>query len=133
MEWKAETSASVCNPNRKNPCGICVWGMEAGAAVSKHTPGKWWAEVNGYGGFDIKATAPEGHEMVLCQRSSWPGRDLESIANGYLIAAAPDLLEALEAILKTMRHPDGRWYSMKAHEEDARDKAIAAIAKAVGK
>jgi hypothetical protein len=58
---------------------------------TKHTRGPWFADTHGSGAFAIKG--PDG--AVLCTRNAWPGYATESIANGLLIAAAPDLLEAL--------------------------------------
>jgi hypothetical protein len=61
---------------------------------TKHTRGPWFADTHGSGAFAIKG--PDG--AVLCTRNAWPGYATESIANGLLIAAAPDLLEALSEL-----------------------------------
>jgi hypothetical protein len=96
---------------------------------SKHTPGPWIADSAGYGGwrFDggyngVIRTLDGFH--VFAGPSSFlalRGRDAaEADANARLIAAAPELLEALQ-------------YVMSAHGEqlhDAFDAAEKAIAKA---
>lgn len=69
----------------------------------KHTPGPWSSSVNGFGfvkveahGFDtydgsvIVSTMCSGHHI---------GYDVEK-ANARLIAAAPDMLDALKAMVK---------------------------------
>jgi hypothetical protein len=62
--------------------------------MSTFTPAPWFADTHGSGAFVIKG--PDG--AVLCTRNAWPGYATESIANGLLIAAAPDLLEALSEL-----------------------------------
>ena len=70
---------------------------------TKHTPGPWRVEgwTNEHhelldGGFEIVATDGRYH-LVVVQRAPWPARIVESNANARLIAAAPDLLEAVRA------------------------------------
>jgi hypothetical protein len=63
--------------------------------TSKHTTGPWKCD-----GLDIMAYAedPFGHTIAYIQ-PSLPQFQAEVIANARLIAAAPDLLEALEGLL----------------------------------
>ncbi len=79
--------------------------------MSKHTPGPW-IEVGRY-------IETDGH--ILCEMFSARTRD-ERDANQRLIAAAPELLEALKLAQSIIGHP-----------EDAHSKLIsAAIDKAEG-
>ncbi len=92
--------------------------------MSKHTPGPWIFEER-VAGFDI--LAPESVYYV----AEYLGVDcgvIDNIADACLIAAAPELLEALEEIVKEYcENPDNgrtlRW---------AIDGAKEAIAKAKG-
>lgn len=66
---------------------------------SKHTPGKW--VVQSYGSGIIYITSNE--EVIANVSSLLDGKNneqklVEQIANAKLIAAAPDLLAALEAV-----------------------------------
>jgi hypothetical protein len=61
------------------------------AKVSTHTPGPWKAEPNG----NIIAS----NLWVLASIDRFPSPDVNSKANAELIAAAPELLEALERSL----------------------------------
>lgn len=67
---------------------------------AKHTPGPWYCHPNGYGAYRIK-TGQDDTSPTLCSRNYWDSSDSraeESAANGRLIAAAPDLLEACMAL-----------------------------------
>jgi hypothetical protein len=91
--------------------------------MSKHTPGPW--VVNGFGGdFIVLARLPRG---VAISAKNPPGRG-DEIADARLIAAAPDLLEALKEC-------SGRLKIHMKHTEDlmADMKAQKAIARAEGK
>ena len=81
--------------------------------TGKYTQGQWTNNHHG---------AIEAGDRVICRVLDGYTKDAikESIANANLIAAAPDLLEALEDILA---NPDSRYHQ---------DKARAAIAKAKG-
>jgi hypothetical protein len=60
-----------------------------------HTPGPWQLWHDDEGAFVLRS--PDD-EKVICKRDlGLPDRD-EGIANAHLIAAAPDLLEALRAM-----------------------------------
>lgn len=82
---------------------------------AKHTPGPWFAEED-----------EEGNWRVADEDGAWVARSLswarEEEADAYLIAAAPDLLEALERMVSLFLRQN-------AHDVAG---ARAAIAKAKG-
>jgi hypothetical protein len=89
--------------------------------MSKHTPGPWsvddphqiWAE-------------SAGEYVAITRVEDWDTIPREQAeANARLIAAAPELLEALKAMLTN-------WEEAPAYGSDAAAKARAAIAKATG-
>ena len=89
--------------------------------MSKHTPGPWIFEERKTA-FDI--LAPESVYYV----AEYLGVDcgvIDNMADARLIAAAPDLLEALENLLKVHEGEGGTQYN-------SADMARAAIAKAKG-
>lgn len=98
----------------------------------KHTPGPWGLERQEYAvvithqGGSIAATYPE--DMM--------GRKHDALANGHLIAAAPDLLVALQSLASNAERIERDSYSLQGHEhfdpETALEYARAAIAKATG-
>ncbi len=59
---------------------------------NKHTPGPWYAEVDDDGEFFIMTAGPR----YICCGGSVHARMNENKANAPLIAAAPELLEALK-------------------------------------
>lgn len=87
---------------------------------TQHTPGPWVMFANSLG---VGVTAKGSADVARCNGFYEPNRKRdEEIANARLIAAAPDLLEALQ-------------YVMSAHGEqltDAFEQAQRAIAKATG-
>lgn len=88
---------------------------------TKHTPGPWKAE----GWESLVVNCAEGYTLTLA--AGREGAGLEELkANAALIAAAPDLLAALEDIVKLADNTD--FYLPLNWLEDAR----AAIAKAEG-
>lgn len=97
-----------------------------------HTPGPWFAEQPGISGVNVSAEK-SGVGIAWCGTNSIFGREshvistAEARANACLIATAPELLEALEELIKAINfvHPE-------AHEAvaAAEQKARAAIAKA---
>ncbi len=98
--------------------------------MSKHTPGPWlttestehWGRVN----VTVQA-AFTANEIA----TAWQGTTDVNRANARLIAAAPDLLEALNQVMSWIDN----WSPEFAYEEEwpaDRDKARAAIAKATG-
>lgn len=103
--------------------------------MSKHTPGPWKAE--GYKGLVVNG--PDGVTLACAPG----GKNIEeTIANAHLIAAAPDLLAALKAVVDNVDRGDSilRWsphyVSENALDTDDfgnLDSARAAIARAEGR
>jgi len=89
--------------------------------MSKHTPGPWRYEEFGPNVI-IKATK---NPMLSVVHSLYQESREQTEANAHLIAAAPELLEALENLLKVHEGEGGTQYH-------AGDMARAAIAKAKG-
>ena len=93
----------------------------------KGTPGPWEVEDNGYF-YDINAV--RGTVGNVCSSASWFDNDEHrgpvAMANAHLIAAAPELLEALTSTLDEI----GFWLSQQKPE--LRDKLVSAVAKALG-
>ena len=95
---------------------------------AQHTPGPWWEEDSGVrdrGGY-ICHTRPATH--YLGQDERFEKETLERAANKKLIAAAPELLEALQGLLV---HPNGGTYRYGANSKEVKA-ALAAITKATG-
>lgn len=92
---------------------------------TKHTPGPWTTEKNEHG-YWVGATNPTNkpvcdvHLFCIDNREPQVFSHDETLANARLIAAAPEMLEALQGVVG--RSPDD-WY----------EKVQAAIAKATGK
>jgi hypothetical protein len=93
----------------------------------KHTPGPWAAELGRDGSFLIEADRQgvTGGLLVLASRNEHPLLAEQMHANARLIAAAPDLLEALQEMYQAFN-----WGDMNQGETWAILKARAAIAKA---
>ena len=94
--------------------------------VTTYTPGpwRWWVTV---GGARIAGRPADGSKNFVCDVMP-PERAVSYEANARLIAAAPELLEALQAIL-----PDAVANHIGGPDTQARiDAARAAIAKATG-
>lgn len=93
--------------------------------MNKHTPGPW--EIKRHYDSCYKNISAQKHtelaRVVWCMEDE--DRSPECEANAYLIAAAPDLLEALQNLLKVHEGEGGT-------EHHAGDMARAAIAKAKG-
>lgn len=111
--------------------------------MSKHTPGPWSAELMKIGTIKRGTSAYvllDGDEYNIAMISSWksqPDTAAEAEANARLIAAAPELLEALEALLNADLYADGEGIHFiknadTADGERAVQMARAAIAKATG-
>lgn len=65
-----------------------------------HTAGPWYADEGTDGAFDICVdNNARGRFMVICSRGPHSNFPEETRANGRLIAAAPDLLEALKLVM----------------------------------
>ena len=90
--------------------------------TTKHTPGPWSVAETRHN-YDTVIRGPRGEPIALTLIAGYTKK--EGTANSALLAAAPDLLEALKwMVLRTEEggYPDGKCL------EDAR----AAIAKATG-
>lgn len=100
-------------------------------SAAKHTPGPWWATESGIrdrGGY-ICHTRPA--QRYLGQDERFEKETKERAANKQLIAAAPELLEALQAMLEAFGK-DGLGGEYDPGEVPAIDLALAATAKALG-
>jgi hypothetical protein len=109
--------------------------------MSKHTPGPWIvtpqinrvSHRNPLGGIRAVATAHVAWFVADDGSLHKSGRDSdaisenEAIANAALIAAAPELLEALKEVSEETRHRDYDW------TVDLAQRVRAAIARAEGK
>jgi 2-methylaconitate cis-trans-isomerase PrpF len=92
--------------------------------MSKHTPGPWNLYPNNASDWVVRKMFPDGqesHEIARCQS----GMD-----NARLIAAAPELLEALKMAVSALERSD--YIQMDGDSVDVIDVSRAAIAKAVG-
>lgn len=115
----------------------------------KHTPAPWVAlsrydtGINGISHKVIEIVAPQaenkkeydslGISVILLPNGEYSDEELnQAEANASLIAAAPELLEALEHLLRWNNMPAGSCAYPKAMEKEICDKALAAIAKARG-
>lgn len=91
---------------------------------AKHTPGPW---IN----MGTEICGPVNSGVIVARMPEWgvlaDGLDARA-ANARLIAAAPDLLQALEAWKKEARNPEVGGYVT----SETRQKIDAAIAKANG-
>jgi hypothetical protein len=84
----------------------------------KHTAAPWHQ-----GGYEVQ----DDKGALICNLSGWRGEQ-QTLANARLIAAAPDLLEALKAMLRSYEFLKPPHSPM----SDAQKKAQAAITKAEG-
>ena len=97
--------------------------------MSKHTPGPW----------RLNSWQITGNGATIADLRSWPNETLmirlEAEANARLIAAAPELLEALRGVMRWMpvypNAADGILGGRGAYDA-AVDRALEAIAKATG-
>jgi hypothetical protein len=62
--------------------------------MTQHTPGPWAAT-----GWEMREVSAHGHTIALCLGGNSAEAARMARANAALIAAAPDMLAALEAIL----------------------------------
>lgn len=100
--------------------------------MSKHTPGPWnyWSGYNPFDKIEAQVTAEDGDIVI----ASYNHLIQEGEANARLMAAAPDLLAALEAIFQDYKEladsgDAGFW---RLENTDCGKLAIEAIAKARG-
>ena len=100
----------------------------------KHTPGPWFikpiSNATVEGNLNIIQTgSPTGKGYHISYSTSWDDNEdtkLEAQANANLIAAAPDLLESLQALLNSWSNGSAEDFS------NSEKKARAAISKALG-
>lgn len=97
--------------------------------MTKHTPGPWKVE--------MKTMVMAGRRSICSAGGYSQNFDTEKVAaenqaNARLIAAAPDMLEALEAYIRVWGQPPVDRFSYDSAWEDAWKKARAAINKAKG-
>ena len=88
----------------------------------KHTPGPWTADTTKQ--YSRQARVEGGNGKLVCSVGNGENPDIvfdEWAANARLIAAAPDLLEALKAISRHIDSPD----NFDAHINKLCDEAIA--------
>lgn len=104
--------------------------------MSQHTPGPWeasaWSSVKGGElialGWSITAN---GHLLPLSACAAFDDDILEPQANARLIAAAPELLEALLALVDEYE-PNLKAFATDAPRKAKWMSALAALAKATG-
>lgn len=89
--------------------------------MSKHTPGPWKAVPTAFGPIDIVVS--DGRDIVTVYGGGTGNKE----ANARLIAAAPDMLEALK-----QAQTNFKTYDRFKVDVDAMRKIEAAIAKATG-
>jgi hypothetical protein len=104
---------------------------------AQHTPGPW--TVRSYPAYGYGITAEDSPQArhsfaVVHFADTQRGRTTERAkADARLIAAAPELLEALAALMKGSEYSgDGRWGRIVMPSDAAMTAARAAIAKATG-
>jgi hypothetical protein len=104
--------------------------------MSKHTPGPWATDEADHDApyQDIKIKAGKHRTVCTVWIDDAPVRDFnaEQAANARLIAAAPDLLEALTKLLDMHERCDAGFAPHVELRFAIRDMARAAIAKATG-
>lgn len=103
--------------------------------MSNYTAGPWLISETGPK-YSINAGnggASTRHIAMVSCFQQYEGDSRENIANAYLIAAAPELLEALYKLLAATVDEDLKYgITLTEAEEEARALALAAIAKTVG-
>lgn len=100
--------------------------------MAKHTPGPWKVESDGRGPYVVADGEPCRICTIECKSFKTNGGP-QDWADAHLIAAAPDLLAALEAIIKADDLDPRTWESICAASiayADAMTLAATAIAKA---
>lgn len=71
--------------------------------MNKHTPGPWHvSKVDRDWVVSALSTDAVDYSVAYCQPSGWHKKDLNHKANAHLIAAAPDLLEALKSVINAI-------------------------------
>ena len=96
------------------------------------TPGPWRQVWSTNGHFMIGIAGQDGVGVTDSRFNLWSGDDAEAKANAHLIAAAPDLAEALEKLLADYVALVGAARVIAPDEIDVVIAARAALAKARG-
>lgn len=103
-------------------------------SAPKFTPGPWRIERSNdgedwtRGAWDLVAGKGQDR-VVLASRAPWSKRAVESEANAHLVAAAPDMFEALARLVAAIYETTP---SFTPRLEQALDLAVDAAAKAIG-
>jgi hypothetical protein len=99
----------------------------------KHTPGPWEAVIDPQRSTWFLIAFADWHTRV-CRMTLYAYEEEEQEANARLIAASPDLLEALEAMVEHFATPTSERSAASYGKTKAQvaDEARAAIAKAIG-
>jgi hypothetical protein len=105
----------------------------------KHTPGPWHVEHYSRGSCEVRITRPKeskglgpvAYALMDLAGAMTAERISEMKANARLIAAAPDLLDALQKLVDSCADSDGAQYGTLG-TSFVRSIATAAIAKATG-
>ncbi|CAB4156064.1 hypothetical protein UFOVP673_37 [uncultured Caudovirales phage] len=109
--------------------------------MSKHTPGPWSIFTDDKHKHNAGIEAENFSIVTIGYFDETPGIDdsgvkgnteEEALANAHLIAAAPDLLEALEKCAAVIGAPQEGHWATDDEVNDAYDSAVAAINKAKG-
>lgn len=107
--------------------------------TAKYTPGPWEANIRTVqpemgGNHEINATVRLSGGRMVHLGSGRVRTNPELSANAYLIAAAPELLEALQAIVSQVSKHQSSFFDFVNDPAtfDAFERARAAIAKATG-
>ena len=106
---------------------------------AQHTPGPWWLQADGAGWY-VECTPERGYSVAYIRsevaEDDPDTPDAEKEANARLIAAAPDLLEALKELSRSFigTYSDDQRSDdeINNHREHWERMARAAIAKATG-
>lgn len=97
--------------------------------MERHTPGPWEADWVIRGPYEFRSDGIEGRRVV----AHIIDRDEEAETNMYLIAAAPELLEELRALLALVQLNYGFPHNESITESMSYAGAVNAIAKAEGR
>jgi len=101
--------------------------------VSAHTPGPWVVEHCYAGGRTVcQMRSPDKLVCVNASADS-QGPYLATLENARLMAAAPDLLEALKEVRRFLDHDEPVRIAASAHDRQLMETVDAAIAKAEGR
>lgn len=98
----------------------------------KHTPGPWNVFPTGIEGKHGPTVSIDKNPLKIIARPDWHGDHQEYLANATLIAAAPDLLEALQSLMADLQDAGDDRNPENGNEYAACINAREAIAKATG-